>query len=72
MNPAMEVPLALLCGTFPEGDPVEGEPAPSARLALRPRFDWREQVPLPVRSQGVCRGCWAFAPPGARDPGVPA
>ncbi|MBP7866766.1 MAG: hypothetical protein KA419_12545 [Acidobacteria bacterium] len=66
MNPAMEVPLALLCGTFPEGDPVEkGEPAPSARLALPAHFDWREQAPpLPVRNQGVCGSCWAFAAVG--------
>jgi|GEM_PF-968384 len=67
-NPALEIPLELLCGTFPgvpEGFTPPPEDRPAAKLDLPERFDWRDlEACPPVRNQGACGSCWAFAAVG--------
>ena len=45
------------------------EPRPNIRLEDLPAsVDWREQgVINPVRDQGMCGSCWAFAAAGAME-----
>lgn len=69
-NPALDLPLEALCGTRPH-DPnwsLEGADAIDAKRALPTRFDWREAGGLPpVRNQGSCGSCWAFAAVGVLE-----
>ncbi len=69
-NPALDLPLEALCGTYPH-DPnwnLENADPPDAKRDLPARFDWREAGGLPpVRNQGSCGSCWAFAAVGVLE-----
>lgn len=69
-NPAMEHPLEQLCGLVePENWQEKAKfsgPMPKASLPVR--FDWREQTGLPpIKNQGGCGSCWAFATVGVME-----
>lgn len=72
-NPATQYSLEELCGMkMPEGweeIQARADRGPSAALAELPAaFDWRDSVPLPpIRNQGGCGSCWAFATTGVLE-----
>ncbi len=71
-NAATKRPLSRLCGlslpsSLPDNTPVAMFPATSAG-SLPAAFDWRSQGGLPpIRSQGDCGSCWAFATVGCLE-----
>ncbi len=69
-NPAMDYPLEQLCGLVEPGDWQEKArfSGPTPKASLPRRFDWREQTGLPpVKNQGGCGSCWAFATVGVLE-----
>lgn len=69
-NPAMDLPLEQLCGLMEPKDWQEKArfSGPMPKASLPSRFDWREQGGLPpVRNQGGCGSCWAFATVGVME-----
>jgi len=69
-NPATERPLEELCGLVMPEDWHKMAPfdACKADRELPAAFDWREVTGLPpVRNQGGCGSCWAFASAGALE-----
>lgn len=69
-NPAMDHPLEQLCGLVePEGWQEKAKfSGPMPKASLPSRFDWREQTGLPpVKNQGGCGSCWAFATVGVME-----
>lgn len=69
-NPAMDQPLEQLCGLVePENWQEKAKfSGPMPKASLPSRFDWREQTGLPpVKNQGGCGSCWAFATVGVME-----
>ncbi|MFZ1684342.1 MAG: C1 family peptidase [Candidatus Zixiibacteriota bacterium] len=75
-NPATEYSLDQLCGLKEPANWREGAPFDDMGTnntiqggkSLPAAFDWRTQVPggmPPIRNQGGCGSCWAFATAGA-------
>lgn len=67
-NPATQVPIDQLCTLKPPSDLRQLIPTSSSLTiqgkppTLPARFDWRDSNAVtPIRSQGSCGGCWAFA-----------
>lgn len=71
-NDATQYTLEQLTGfkmpeVMPENIPVADFPA-MTNVSLPAKFDWRTEVGLPpVRNQGGCGSCWAFATVGALE-----
>jgi len=70
-NPALDIPLEILCGDLPADD-KEWEKGPfeslDPKLNLPDRFDWREHNGVSaIKNQWVCGSCWAFAAIGALE-----
>jgi len=70
-NPALDIPLEILCGELPADDKfldhVYVEPRDPA-LNLPDRFDWRDHGGVTaIRNQSFCGGCWAFAAVGTLE-----
>lgn len=66
-NSVTNMPLSELCGLVePEGWREEAKfVSLSAKSDLPPAFDWRDVTELPpIRNQGGCGSCWAFATVG--------
>ena len=70
-NPALHRPLDQLTGYVPP-DPQTLPTQPLAEaLDLPTRWDWREHNGVtPVRDQGPCGSCWAFATTAAMESAV--
>ena len=69
-NPATEYDLDQLCGTEVPEDWQMGVPVvpPVPTKSLPARFDWRDSSgTTPIRNQGGCGSCWAFATVGALE-----
>jgi len=70
LNPATQYDLEQLCGTrvpedWPQGVPII-PPVPTKSLPTE--FDWRDSSgTTPIRNQGGCGSCWAFATVGALE-----
>jgi C1A family cysteine protease len=67
LNAATEYDLDQLCGTVVPDDWQMGVPIvpPVPTKSLPSRFDWRDSSgTTPVRNQGGCGSCWAFATVG--------
>jgi len=71
LNAATEIPIAALSGgVAPEGA-TSGRCAPPPRLDLPSMFDWEAQGKVtPVKSQGSCGCCWAFALHGQMESAI--
>jgi C1A family cysteine protease len=69
-NPATQYDLDQLCGTRVPEDWQMGVPiiAPAPAKSLPAEFDWRDSSgTTPIRNQGGCGSCWAFATVGALE-----
>ncbi len=72
-NPATERPLSQLCGLVEPPDWKSRARFDSSppRRSLPAKFDWRTQGACPpVRDQGNCGSCWAFAAVGAVESSI--
>ncbi len=71
---ATQYPLEALCGTkVPDGwaEPAVREAGPITAADLPTTFDWRAYNGVtPIRSQGNCGSCWAFAAVGAVESAI--
>lgn len=70
-NPATQIPLEQLAGLIVPDDWQANAPlrsTPPLRDALPAAFDWRDVTGCPpVRNQGTCGSCWAFATVGVLE-----
>ncbi len=69
-NPACEYSLEQLCGFKEPANWRDRAPQATleTNLALPARYDWRDHVELtPVKNQGGCGSCWAFATVGVLE-----
>jgi len=69
-NPACEYSLEQLCGFKEPADWRDRAPQATleTNLDLPTRYDWRDEVELtPVKNQGGCGSCWAFATVGVLE-----
>ena len=70
-NPATKISLDELCGLVVPDDweqTAKFRRPSTSQLTLPDRFDWRDTLPMPpIRNQGSCGACWAFATVGALE-----
>lgn len=69
-NPACQYPLEQLCGFKEPANWRDMAPQATleSELDLPSRYDWRDEVDLtPVKNQGGCGSCWAFATVGVME-----
>jgi C1A family cysteine protease len=69
-NPATQYPLEQLCGLVvpPDWQDMAPTVTPPASRALPASFDWRSQNGCtPIKNQGGCGSCWAFATVGVLE-----
>jgi hypothetical protein len=67
--------FARLCGTKPNHEnylkAIASKGIPVSKVPLPSKFDWRDQDGLtPVRDQGNCGSCWAFAAIGPLEANI--
>jgi C1A family cysteine protease len=75
INSVAKRDFAKLCGTRPNHEnylkAMASEGLPASKITLPSKFDWRDYNGLtPVRDQGNCGSCWAFATVGPLEANI--